>query len=79
MNGFEWNFRQLCDSPYSLREHGLYFLNVGYGRSEVGKAIAELAKELAYYHAYVGHGTEALITLSKMIIDRAPANISKIY
>src|SRR3546814_1110824 len=51
---------------------GLYCVNVGYGRQEIAKAIAKQAGELAYYHAYVGHGTEASITLSRMIIDRAP-------
>ena len=34
---------------------------------------------LAYYHAYVGHGTEASITLAKMIIDRAPKGMSRVY
>jgi L-2,4-diaminobutyrate transaminase len=58
---------------------GLYCVNVGYGRSEIAEAIAEQARELAYYHAYVGHGTEVSITLSKMILDRAPANMSKVY
>jgi len=58
---------------------GLYCVNVGYGRSEISDAIAEQAKELAYYHAYVGHGTEASITLSKMVLDRAPDNMSKVY
>lgn len=58
---------------------GLYCVNVGYGRSEISDAIAEQAKELAYYHAYVGHGTEASITLSKMLLDRAPSNMSKVY
>ncbi|MEH6403741.1 MAG: aspartate aminotransferase family protein [Sneathiella sp.] len=58
---------------------GLYCVNVGYGRSEIADAIATQAKELAYYHSYVGHGTEASITLSKMIIDRAPDNMSKVY
>ncbi len=58
---------------------GLYCVNVGYGRSEIAEAIAEQARELAYYHAYVGHGTEASITLSKMILDRAPDNMSKVY
>ncbi len=48
---------------------GLYCVNVGYGRTEISEAIAEQAKELAYYHAYVGHGTEASITLAKMILD----------
>ena len=58
---------------------GLYCVNIGYGRQEVADAIAAQAKELAYYHSYVGHGTEASITLAKMILDRAPANMSKVY
>ena len=58
---------------------GLYCVNAGYGRSEITDAIAHQAKELAYYHSYVGHGTEASITLAKMILDRAPAHMSKVY
>jgi L-2,4-diaminobutyrate transaminase len=58
---------------------GLYCVNVGYGRQEIAEAIAAQARELAYYHSYVGHGTEASITLAKMILDRAPANMSKVY
>ncbi|KHA53186.1 aspartate aminotransferase family protein [Sulfitobacter geojensis] len=58
---------------------GLYCVNAGYGRREITDAIAAQAQELAYYHSYVGHGTEASITLSKMILDRAPANMSKVY
>jgi L-2,4-diaminobutyrate transaminase len=58
---------------------GLYCVNVGYGRTEIADAIAAQARELAYYHAYVGHGTEASITLAKMVLDRAPANMSKVY
>ena len=58
---------------------GLYCVNVGYGRSEIAEAIARQARELAYYHSYVGHGTEASITLSKMIIDRAPRGMSRVY
>ena len=58
---------------------GLYCVNVGYGRTEIAEAIAAQAKELAYYHAYVGHGTEASITLAKMVLERAPKNMSKVY
>ncbi|MBO6857473.1 aspartate aminotransferase family protein [Roseibium sp.] len=58
---------------------GLYCVNVGYGRSEIADAIAEQARELAYYHAYVGHGTEASITLAQMVIERAPDHMSKVY
>ena len=58
---------------------GLYCVNAGYGRTEVADAIAEQAHQLAYYHSYVGHGTETSITLAKMIMDRAPAHMSKVY
>jgi L-2,4-diaminobutyrate transaminase len=58
---------------------GLYCVNAGYGRTEITDAIAAQAKELAYYHAYVGHGTEASITLARMIIERAPKHMSRVY
>lgn len=58
---------------------GLYCVNVGYGRQKIADAIAAQAKSLAYYHAYVGHGTDPSIRLAKMIIDRAPKNMSRVY
>ena len=58
---------------------GLYCVNVGYGRTEIADAIAAQAKNLAYYHAYVGHGSEASIRLAKMIVDRAPEGMSRVY
>jgi len=58
---------------------GLYCVNVGYGRQQIADAIAAQAKQLAYYHAYVGHGTDASITLAKMIIERAPQGMSRVY
>jgi L-2,4-diaminobutyrate transaminase len=58
---------------------GLYCVNVGYGRQKIADAIAEQARSLAYYHAYVGHGTEASVTLARMIIERAPRNMSRVY
>jgi L-2,4-diaminobutyrate transaminase len=58
---------------------GLYCVNVGYGRSEIAEAISEQAHKLAYYHAYVGHGSEPSIELAKMIMDRAPDHMSRVY
>lgn len=58
---------------------GLYCVNVGYGRQKITDAIAAQAGQLAYYHAYVGHGTDASITLAKMISDRAPVGMSRVY
>jgi L-2,4-diaminobutyrate transaminase len=58
---------------------GLYCVNVGYGRQEIAEAIARQARELAYYHAYAGHGTETSITLAKMVMDRAPKGMARVY
>ncbi|MDQ7260863.1 aspartate aminotransferase family protein [Paracoccus sp. PS-1] len=58
---------------------GLYCVNVGYGRPEIAEAIAAQARELAYYHAYAGHGSEASITLAKMVMDRAPKSMARVY
>lgn len=58
---------------------GLYCVNVGYGRREIAEAIAEQASRLPYYHAYVGHGSEPSIRLAKMIIDRAPEGMSRVF
>lgn len=58
---------------------GLYCVNAGYGRTEISDAIAAQAKDLAYYHAYVGHGTEASITLARMVAERAPQGMNHVY
>jgi len=58
---------------------GLYCVNVGYGHPEIAEAIAAQAHELAYYHSYAGHGTEASITLSRMIAERMPEGMNHVY
>lgn len=58
---------------------GLYCVNVGYGRTEIAEAIARQAHELAYYHSYAGYGSEASITLAKMVMDRAPKAMARVY
>ncbi|MDY8108834.1 aspartate aminotransferase family protein [Fulvimarina sp. 2208YS6-2-32] len=58
---------------------GLYCVNAGYGRTEIAEAIGKQAHDLAYYHSYVGHGTDASIELAKMIVDRAPDTMSRVY
>ncbi|MEQ8964685.1 MAG: aminotransferase [Azospirillaceae bacterium] len=58
---------------------GLYCVNVGYGRREIADAIHRQALELAYYHAYAGHSTEAVIRLSDRILRQAPGAMSKVF
>jgi len=58
---------------------GLYCVNVGYGRTKITDTIAAQAAALPYYHAYVGHGSEPSIRLARMIIERAPAGMSRVF
>ena len=46
---------------------------------KIAEAIAEQARSLAYYHAYAGNGSEASITLAKMVMDRAPKGMARVY
>jgi L-2,4-diaminobutyrate transaminase len=57
----------------------LYCVNVGYGRSEIADAISQQARKLAYYHSYAGTGNEPAIRLAKMIMDRAPDHMARVY
>lgn len=58
---------------------GLYCVNVGYGRPEVADAIADQARQLAYYHSYAGHTTEVLARLSDRLLRMAPGGMSKVF
>lgn len=57
----------------------LYCVNVGYGRTEVAEAMSKQAHELAYFHAFAGHGNEPAIRLARMIMERAPAHMARVY
>jgi L-2,4-diaminobutyrate transaminase len=58
---------------------GLYCVNIGYGRTEVAEAMYKQAKQLAYYHTYVGHSTDAVIELSHRVMQWAPEGMRKVY
>jgi L-2,4-diaminobutyrate transaminase len=57
----------------------LYCVNAGYGRTEIADAIAKQAHELAYFHSFAGHGNEPSIRLAKMVMDRAPDHMARVY
>ncbi|MBV6649254.1 MAG: aminotransferase class III-fold pyridoxal phosphate-dependent enzyme, partial [Hoeflea sp.] len=57
----------------------LYCVNVGYGRTEIADAMNDQAQKLAYFHAFAGHGNEPAITLARMIMDRAPEHMARVY
>lgn len=57
----------------------LYCVNAGYGRTEIADAIAAQARSLAYFHAFAGHGNEPAIRLAKMVVERAPAHMARVF
>ena len=57
----------------------LYCVNAGYGRSEIADAMSEQAHKLAFFHSFAGQGNEPAIRLAKMIMDRAPDHMARVY
>lgn len=57
----------------------LYCVNAGYGRTEIADAISEQAHKLAFFHSFAGQGNEPAIRLAKMIMDRTPDHMARVY
>jgi L-2,4-diaminobutyrate transaminase len=57
----------------------LYCVNAGYGRTEIADAISEQAHKLAFFHSFAGQGNEPAIRLAKMVMDRAPMHMARVY
>lgn len=57
----------------------LYCVNAGYGRTEIADAMNEQAQKLAYFHAFAGHGNTPAITLARMVMERAPKHMARVY
>jgi L-2,4-diaminobutyrate transaminase len=58
---------------------GLYCVNVGYGRKEIGEAIHKQAEKLAYYHSYAAHSNEPSVLLAEQILGRAPSSMKRVF
>ena len=57
----------------------LYCVNAGYGRRQIADAMNEQAQKLAFFHSFAGQGNEPAIHLAKMIMDRAPDHMARVY
>ena len=58
---------------------GLWCVNVGYGRVELGDAMRAHAERLGYYHAFSSMGTDTPGLLAERLIELAPAGMSKVF
>jgi L-2,4-diaminobutyrate transaminase len=63
---------------------GLWCVNIGYGRAELGEAAAHAMRDLGYYHTFSSHSNEPTIRLADRVLslfrERAGAtHLSKIF
>ena len=63
---------------------GLWCVNIGYGRAELGEAAAQAMRDLGYYHTFGSHSNEPIIRLADRVLglfrERAGAgHLSKIF
>jgi L-2,4-diaminobutyrate transaminase len=58
---------------------GLWCVNVGYGRAEIGDAMAEQARRLGYYHTFSSMSNEPQIRLADRLLGLLPGRMSKVF
>src|SRR5581483_11586193 len=58
---------------------GLWCVNVGYGRAEIGDAMAAQARRLGYYHTFSSMSNEPQIRLADRLLGLVPAGMSKVF
>ena len=58
---------------------GLWCVNVGYGRPEIGQAMADQATRLSYCHAFSGMTSDAPAILSQRLIEMAPPGMARVF
>jgi L-2,4-diaminobutyrate transaminase len=58
---------------------GLWCVNVGYGRREIGEALLEEASRLGYYHAFASMATDLPAILAERVLALYPAPMARIF
>ena len=58
---------------------GLWCVNIGYGRDEMVEAIADQARDLAYYHLFFSMSQEPAIRLADKVLSLMPQQMSKVF
>jgi L-2,4-diaminobutyrate transaminase len=58
---------------------GLWCVNVGYGRGEIAEAMADQARRLAYYHAFMGNANEPAIHLAERLAELTPPGLDRFF
>jgi putrescine---pyruvate transaminase len=58
---------------------GLWCVNIGYGRSEIGEAIARQSSQLPYYNTFFHTTHPPAIELAALLAELAPAHLNRVF
>ena len=58
---------------------GLWCVNIGYGRDEIGEAIAEQAKRLAFFNPFVDTTNIPAAELAALVAELAPGSLKRVF
>lgn len=71
--------RDAAGKEYLDAMAGLWCVNVGYGREEIGNAMAEQARKLCYYHSFMAMASEPTIRLAGRLSRMVGGDSWKIF
>lgn len=58
---------------------GLWCVNAGYGRQEIGDAMARAAGELGYFHTFTGMSNPQQIALAERLMAMVPKTMGRVF
>ena len=58
---------------------GLWCVNIGHGRKEMAKVLAEQSEKLAYYNTFGDATTEPAVELAAKLAELVPANLNRVF
>ncbi len=58
---------------------GLWCMNIGYGRTEIGDAMKAASDQMGYFHTFAGASNPAQIELAEKLVAKMPAHITKVF
>ena len=58
---------------------GLWCVNIGYGRTGIGQAMADQVNQLSYFHSFMSSGNEPSIRLAEKLANMAPGNLNHVF
>ncbi|MEM8800012.1 MAG: aminotransferase [Pseudomonadota bacterium] len=67
------------DKEYIDTASALWCVNVGYGRKQITRAMADQAERLPFFHSFNGTANEPALLFAEQILGVAPASMKRVF